>query len=460
MLTPFDLFPSSRTFGVVLLILTFVGIALVFAAAETAIATIRRSRLQQLLDEGSGSARTLQRLLEHSAGFLSTSQLVVTAALVATNTLLVAMLGPWLGDAMGSRPGAYVVITLLVLVVHLVLIQQVGRAIALRNAEAVALSFAGMARGSVLLLHPLVLVLNALGGLIHRDAATTRESTGAVTEAGIMLQVDAAEEEGVLEEDEGEMIRSIFEFGDTVAREVMVPRIDIEAAEQDQPLAEVIDLSVQVGHSRIPVYEDTVDHITGIFYVKDSLRFLREGRIDVKVQEVMRPAYFVPETKKVDELLHEMQARRVHVAVVVDEYGGTAGLVTIEDILEEIVGEIQDEFDPEEVLIERVSESEVVVDALMTLDEVNDELSINLEAEDVDTLGGYIYARLGRVPVQGDVIDAEATQLVVEEIEGNRINKVRIVKRTDAEAAADQGSQARHRSEGLGEAAQRPPEVA
>jgi CBS domain containing-hemolysin-like protein len=234
------------------------------------------------------------------------------------------------------------------------------------------------------------------------------------------------------------MIRSIFEFGDTVAREIMVPRIDVEAADQEKTIAEAVDLAVQAGHSRIPIYQDTIDRITGIFYVKDSLRFLREGRLDIKVREVMRSAYFVPETKKVDELLHEMQARRVHLAVVVDEYGGTAGLVTIEDILEEIVGEIQDEYDVEEVQIQRVSENEVIVDALMTLDDINDQLSMTLEAEDVDTLGGYVYAKLGRVPEKGDQITSDGAVLIVDEIEGNRINRVRIVKRTEENLATDQ----------------------
>jgi CBS domain containing-hemolysin-like protein len=422
---------------------------LLATAAEWAIATIRRPRLQQLLEEGSPAARTLQRLLEHSGAFVATSQLIVTAALVATNTLLVAVAGAPLAAVMGSAAAALVLLVVFVLLLHLVLVQQGGRALGLRNAEAVALSLAGPARISVVVLSPLVWLLNHLGGAWRRDGAvSSRESAGTVTEAGIKLQVDVAEEEGVLEQDEGEMIRSIFEFGDTVAREIMVPRIDVEAADQERSIAEAVDLAVQAGHSRIPIYQDTIDRITGIFYVKDALRFLREGRLDIKVREVMRTAYFVPETKKVDELLHEMQARRVHLAVVVDEYGGTAGLVTIEDILEEIVGEIQDEYDVEEIQIQRVSENEVVVDALMTLDDVNDQLSMTLEAEDVDTLGGYVYAKLGRVPEKGDEITSDGAVLIVDEIEGNRINRVRIVKRTEDGPTPDQDIARRQPEEG------------
>jgi CBS domain containing-hemolysin-like protein len=449
LVTPIGAFDGVHALGVTLLISGFIGVALLFAAAETAVAAMRRPRLQQLLDEGSPAARTLQRLLERSAAFVTASQLIITAVLVATNTLLVATLGEPLAALTGSGASALALIALFVLALHFVVVQQAGRGLGLRYCEPIALTFAGPARASVLALTPLVWLMNRLGGRLHGDpAAGARESAGTVTEAGIKLQVDVAEEEGVLEQDEGEMIRSIFEFGDTVAREIMIPRIDVEGAEEEQTLAEVVDLVVRAGHSRIPIYQDTIDRITGIFYVKDSLRFLREGRLDVKVREVMRTAYFVPETKKVDELLHEMQSRRVHLAVVVDEYGGTAGLVTIEDILEEIVGEIQDEYDVEEAQIEHVSESEVVVDALMTLDDVNDHLSINLQAEDVDTLGGYVYAKLGRVPEQGDQITSDGARLIVEEIEGNRINRVRIVKRSEDEIAADHEVARRQTEEG------------
>jgi CBS domain containing-hemolysin-like protein len=213
-----------------------------------------------------------------------------------------------------------------------------------------------------------------------------------------------------------------------VAREIMVPRIDMLAAEMSSTIGQIVDLAIEAGHSRIPIYDGSVDKVTGIFYLKDSLRFLRDQRRDVHVAVIMRPAYFVPESKKVDELLREMQQRRVHVAIVVDEYGGTAGLVTIEDILEEIVGEIQDEFDPEEVMVEHVSEHETIVDAIMTLDDVNDLLSVQLEDDDVDTLGGYVYAKLGRVPEEGDEVEAGSVHLVVQAVDGNRITRVRVVK--------------------------------
>lgn len=405
-----------------------VGVATMFAATETAVAAIRRARVQQLVDEGSRPAIRLQRLLENTTGFVATSHLISTAAIVVTNTLFVGVYGPPLAVALGNRAAAYAALAAMALTLGMVVIHQMGHALGSRHAEAVGLSMAGAAHWAVVLLYPFVLALQALGRLIYRQPGKARDTSGGITEAGIILQVDVAEEEGVLEEDEGEMIRSIFEFGDTVAREIMVPRIDMVAASATESVGDVVDRCILAGHSRVPIYQESVDRVVGIFYVKDALRFILDGRLDVKVTEVMRPAYFVPETKKVDELLHEMQSRRVHVAIVVDEYGGTAGLVTIEDILEEIVGEIQDEFDAEEAMMQRISDHEVVVDAIMTLDDVNDVLSIQLEAEDVDTLGGYIYAKLGRVPEQGDQLEVDGVKLIIADVEGNRINKVRIIK--------------------------------
>jgi putative hemolysin len=428
--------PGAAQAGGVLVALPLIGLAVLFAAAETAVASVRRARVQQLVEEGVRGARNLQRLLENSVGLVATIRVMVIVATVAANTLLVVLLRDPLVMLFGSSGAAYAVITLLVLLVALVVVDQIGHAFGLRHAEHVALGLALPARIAVIALWPVVKGLSALGGMVYQGDGTAQREAAGITEAGIMLQVDVAEEEGVLEEEEGEMIRSIFEFGDTVAREIMVPRIDVQAADVTMSLAEVVDLAVEEGHSRVPVYEGTADRILGIFYVKDSLRFLRQGRLDVDVREIIRPAYFVPETKKVDELLREMQVRRVHVAVVVDEYGGTAGLVTIEDILEEIVGEIQDEFDAEEAMVEHVNENESIVDAMMTLSDVNDALSLALDEEDVDTLGGYVYARLGRVPEAGDEVHEPHVSLVVEEVEGNRITRVRVVRHAEDQTAA------------------------
>jgi CBS domain containing-hemolysin-like protein len=249
-----------------------------------------------------------------------------------------------------------------------------------------------------------------------------------VTEEEIRMLVGTAEEEGVIEEEEEQMIHSIFEFGDRTAREIMIPRVDIKAAESDTPMMEVIDIMLRVGHSRIPVFEETIDNIVGTVFDRDLFKYVREGETDVPLSEALRPAYPVPESKKLDELLREMQQGRQQMAIVVDEYGGTAGLVTVEDIVEEIVGEIQDESDAEEDQIETISDRETVFNALVNLDDVNRAMDLELESEDADTLGGFVYAHLGKIPSSGDQFQVGEVSFSVVSTVGRRIQKVRVTK--------------------------------
>jgi putative hemolysin len=243
--------------------------------------------------------------------------------------------------------------------------------------------------------------------------------------------VDAGEQEGVLELGEGKMISSIFDMGNTLAREIMVPRIDILALDIATPIQQAIDAFLGSGHSRVPVYEETIDNIIGLLYAKDLLRLWREGKGDEDLRELLRPAYFIPEAKKVNELLAELQAQRVHMAIVVDEYGGVAGLVTLEDIVEEILGEIQDEFDQaEELPYQQINDDEYVFQGKIDLDEINELLESNLPKDDAATLGGYIYSQLGRVPTAGETVKAGPLLLTVENVSGRRIRKVRVQRIT------------------------------
>jgi CBS domain containing-hemolysin-like protein len=247
-----------------------------------------------------------------------------------------------------------------------------------------------------------------------------------VTEEEIRTIVDAGEEGGAIEVDEKEMIFSIFELGDTLVRAVMVPRIDVCAFEESQTLEAVTDALLEAGHSRAPVYRGDIDRIIGIVYVRDLLQAFRQGRQREPVASLLRPALFVPEAKKADDLLAELQARRIHMAVVVDEYGGTAGLVTLEDLVEEIVGEIRDEYDAaEEAAFQELREGEFLFTGRIDLDEVNELTGARLPKDISDTLGGFISGRLGRVPSPGDVVDAGGLHLVVEQSSGRRIIKVR-----------------------------------
>jgi putative hemolysin len=237
--------------------------------------------------------------------------------------------------------------------------------------------------------------------------------------------VDAGEEGGFIEEDEREMIYSIFELGDTLAREVMVPRVDVISVEVNTPITDALAVIVEGGHSRIPVYQDTIDDIVGMLYAKDLLRYWPDNE-NLVLKDILREVHYVPETKPVDKLLQELQQMKVHIAVVVDEFGGVAGLVTIEDILEEIVGEIQDEYDTEEDFMEVVGENEVIFNSRTDLDDVNHGLGIELPTDSSDTLGGLMYSSLGRVPVVGDKVSFKDAELTILSVVGRRIKKIKV----------------------------------
>ncbi|TMI79447.1 MAG: HlyC/CorC family transporter [Bacillati bacterium ANGP1] len=253
-----------------------------------------------------------------------------------------------------------------------------------------------------------------------------------VTQEQLRFLVQVGEEEGVIEQEEREMIHSVFEFGDTVVREVMRPRVDISAVPADATLNRALALMTERGHSRLPVYEGTIDHVLGVVYIRDLIPALRHGRLDQPVSELKRPPFFVPESKKVDELFKEMQQKKVSMAIVLDEYGGTAGLVTVEDLLEEIVGEIQDEYDLEEKPIQLVDDRTAVVNARIHLDEVGELLGVRLPQDEVDTVAGLVYSLFGRVPTPGETIALPGIELRVEKTLGQRITRVRITRTTPA----------------------------
>jgi putative hemolysin len=238
--------------------------------------------------------------------------------------------------------------------------------------------------------------------------------------------VDNGQQDGILEKDERKMIYSIFRLGDTLAREIMIPRIDVMALEVETPLGQAVDTLLSTGFSRVPVYQETIDNVLGVLYTKDLLNVWREGNEISSLHSLLRAAYFVPEAKKVDELLAEMQSRRVHMAVVVDEYGGVAGVVTLEDIVEEIVGEIQDEYDQaEELPYQMLADGQYIFQGRVDLDDFNEVMNSYLPSEEADTIGGFIYNRVGRVPTAGESLRIENLQLVVEQVTGRRIRKVR-----------------------------------
>ncbi len=386
------------------------------ALAEMALASVGRIQLRHMLDVGQPRAQAAETVLSQPARFLSTLlvlKLLSSVAVAATATIL----------ALRVRGAQALVWAILGSIAVLILARLLPRAWTLGRQEKIALWVAIPLRALATLLTPVTWLMLRIGKQATPEGASADNLF--LSEDGLRFFLNASDDDAMIEDDEKEMIQSIFEFGETLVREVMVPRIDVVAMPLEMPMLEATDVILKAGHSRVPVYEESIDNVTGILYAKDLLRYLRDGRTDVPVSKILRPPYFIPESKKVDELLQELQQRRVHMAVVVDEYGGTAGIVTIEDLLEEIVGEIQDEYDAEQPTIEPVGEDEFLFDARVPLDEVNKLLHVELPEEGGDTLGGFIYSQLGKVPAVGDTIEFGAISIEVLTVAGRRIKQVR-----------------------------------
>jgi len=313
-------------------------------------------------------------------------------------------------------------VVLLLTALLVFLLEWVIRGLVLKDAEGWALRLGWFAHVLIAIFSPLVALPIAISG----DERGSDDSASRPAVDELKSLVDAGQQEGLIERGERKMIYSIFELGDTLAREIMVPRIDMLALEALTPLPQAVDALLETGMTRVPVYEETIDKILGLLYAKDLLRVWRQGSQLDSLRDLVRPAYFVPEAKKADELLAEMQSQRIHMAVVVDEYGGVAGLVTLEDIVEEILGEIQDEYDQaEELPYQDLGEGEYIFQGRVDLDDFNEVMGSSLSKDEADTLGGYMYSRLGRVPATGEHVHVENLILTVEQVSGRRIRKVR-----------------------------------
>ena len=257
-----------------------------------------------------------------------------------------------------------------------------------------------------------------------------------VTEAEIQEMMDAGEEEGVINGEENAMIRSIFALGDTVAREIMLPRTAMACVSVEAGVSEVVQAVIACGHSRLPVYDGTIDNIVGLIYAKDLLQYWGRGDDSLRLRSLLRPPFFIPETKNLEELLHDFKKRRVHLAIVIDEYGGTSGLVTIEDLLEQIVGDIQDEYDLEEERLRTEPDGSVVVDGRLPIEELEEHFGIVVTREKFETVGGLVFHLTGRIPSVGEVVTTESLVMTVLEADERRVSKLRIVSRPPAEEPA------------------------
>ncbi len=406
--------------------------AWLLAAARSALVNSQTSTLVQLRSEGAaGAGRAIDTASKTTRLILSVRLALGGLRLLSVGVGVAGFVGP-LGASLGSPLVAGAVVLLAVgLIIGLV--EYHAENIVLRDPSRWAVRLAPLAQICMILTSPLVGPVSWIGTQLAPDSH--RQRNALVTEEEIKTLVEAGEVGGVIEQDEKAMIYSIFQLGDTLAREVMVPRIDMLAFEDSCGLVEATDGLLQTGFSRAPVYAGTVDNIVGLLYVKDLLAAWRKAEPGQTIKSILRPAYFVPEAKRVDDLLAEMQARRVQMAIVVDEYGGTAGLVTIEDIVEEIVGEIRDEYDvAEELPYRQLKDGEFMFNGGIDLDDVNQIASASLPKDTSETLGGFIYSQLGRVPTPGDVIEAGSLRLIVEQVHGRRIRKVRAHRLEEPEA--------------------------
>ena len=400
------------------------------SAAQVALGAISRANVRRMIEEGTSRAQAMQSLLDDSPRFIlalmTTEILALLAAAIAASRLAMAAGWQW---------NLTIPLVLLGLGIVAVTAQVAARGLATQSSERTAMRLSNFMRTMAVLLTPVIAPLLALTRwMVNEEDEETSPDNVLISQGGLRYLINAVEEPGLIEEDEKKMIASIFELGETVAREVMVPRINITAVDEHATLQQALTVVIEAGHSRIPVYREHLDNVQGILYAKDLLLPLHDGRRDTPIVDLMRPVYFVPESKRVDDLLRELQQRRVHIAIVVDEYGGTAGLVTIEDLLEEIVGDIQDEYDREMPMVQQISEREYEFDAQIRLDEVNDILDVALPLQESDTLGGFIYSQLGAMPMAGNRVVYGPLTLEVLAVQDRRILRVRALK-TQGDAA-------------------------
>jgi putative hemolysin len=435
----------------IVLLLCFVLAALA-SGTETALTSVGRLRIRYLAEQGSKAAATLARLRADPNRFLSTVLFTNTLALILASTAT-ALLSEDLFAQWGV-PGAWrlwlsLLTSVLLSIVLLIVAEVTPKTLALAHAERVALAAAVPVDRLATALSPILWAVTFISrGLTGGRAARAPY----LTEEELITALHVSEEAGVIEEQEHQMIHGIIEIGDKTVREIMIPRTDIVAISKEEGLREIVKLFKEHRHTRMPVYEEDIDHIIGLIHTKDLLLFYTLSTSQkFDMDKVLRPIEFTPEQKKVDELLNEMRTKKQHMVIVVDEYGGTAGMVTLEDLLEEIVGEIRDEYDTaEQDLLTMIDEHKVRVDAGFPLEELNDRLRLGIEESgDYDTVGGYVHAMLGKIAEEGDSFNAGRVRWIVEKVKGRRIETVRLVSEDPWPDEAFEGSAHSHTSSSL-----------
>lgn len=411
----------------IILIIILVALSAFFSSAETAFTTVNRIKMRTLMEEGSKRAKTVLDIVDNSGKMLSAILIgnnivnISVSALVTSFTIRV-----WGNAATGIATG-------ILTVVILIFGEITPKTTATVHAEKFALAYAPVIKVIMTVLTPVIYIVEHLSGMflkiLHIDIKNSRQI---ITENELRTFVDVSHEDGVIESDERQIINNLFDFGDAEAKDVMIPRIDMIAADVETTYPKVIELFRNTMYSRIPIYEEEPDNVVGILNIKDMIMAPQNAGFSIK--KIMRKPYFVYEHKNISELFKEMQLNSQSVAIVLDEYGSTAGMITTEDLLEEIVGDIRDEYDDDEKEpLVKLSENVYRVAASYKIDDLNDELSLSLESDDNDSVGGYIIEKLDRFPVRGDRLDTEKVEFVVEKAEPNRVVSI-ILKLKETQA--------------------------
>ena len=418
---------DGAVLGIIAVVVLVLSAALL-AMAETSLTHLGRGRARALEEEGAKGARHLSQMLDHREQYLNPVLLLVLTCHLAAATIIAVLV-----DHRWGMQGVLVALAVEVAVIFIVA-EAAPKTWALQDPGRSAIVAAPVVRG--LAAFPPLRWITGLLVAIARVLipGRTRVQGPAVSEEELLAMAGVAADEAVIDSDEQELIESIIEFGDTVVREVMVPRPDMITVQADFRVADVMEIVVMNGFSRVPAYGEGIDDVVGIAYAKDLMRADLDGRADDPVRSVLRPAHFVPESKRVAALLREMQADQFHIAVVVDEYGAAAGLVTLEDLIEELVGEIVDEFDVEDPMVEPLAGGNLRVNARLPVDELCELLDADLPEGDWDTVGGLVFDLLGHVPVEGESVEVDGFRMRAEKVTGRRIGRVRIERLAPVEA--------------------------
>ncbi|MDQ6840480.1 MAG: hemolysin family protein [Actinomycetota bacterium] len=422
-------------------VVVLIGATGFLALSETALTRMSQIKAKSLVEEHRRHAAVLLRLVTHTERFLP----VVLFALEICTLVAATLVGVISEHAFGGV--GVLVSTVFEVIVIFVVAELAPKTWAVQHSERAALLTAPFIR-ILVAFAPLRWATRGLITVSNVLLPGKGMREGPYTSEGMLLAMaDTAAAEEVIEHQERTLIHSIIDFGDTVVRDVMVPRPDMVSVESRAKISDVVDIAIAAGYSRIPVFGQGIDDIVGVVMAKDLMRAEREGRVDEAVTEILRDVHFVPESKRVSELMREMQANKAHIALVVDEYGGTAGMVTLEDLIEELVGEITDEYDTEEADVERLADGTLAVNARMPVDEVNELLTVpGLPEGDWDTVGGLVYSLLGHVPIEGEAIDYEGHRLIAEGVQGRRIGRVRVETRSADDEGSDHDASASQQS--------------